>query len=248
MTQKSCHEYIEALSKATTVEELHAICSKLCADYGFDQFLYGAQIPTSFVKPCFIYISSYSTEWRTRYETEGYICIDPTVGHCASRLTPITWDKISPLEKGSKDVRQFMSDAQDFGIYGGVSCPVHSGQGEVAMLSLASSENQQKAQSRILEALPHAQLFTAYLHEAVRRIFDLKEQSPQNSHLTDREKECLLWAAEGKTTWETSQILGISERTVIFHVQNASGKLNVVNRSQAVARAVSNGIITPLFD
>jgi len=65
--------------------------------------------------------------------------------------------------------------------------------------------------------------------------------------LTQREKECLLWATEGKTTWETSRILRISERTVTFHLQNVQGKLGVSNRQQAVARAVSLGIIEPQF-
>ncbi|MGD8937457.1 MAG: helix-turn-helix transcriptional regulator, partial [Thiogranum sp.] len=51
----------------------------------------------------------------------------------------------------------------------------------------------------------------------------------------------------GKTTWETSRILRISERTVTFHLQNVQGKLGVSNRQQAVARAVSLGIIEPQF-
>jgi LuxR family transcriptional activator of bioluminescence operon len=73
------------------------------------------------------------------------------------------------------------------------------------------------------------------------------EIGPAHIHLTDREKECLLWAAEGKTSWEASQILGISERTVIFHLQNASDKLGVNNRQQAVARAIAMGMILPQF-
>jgi DNA-binding CsgD family transcriptional regulator len=55
----------------------------------------------------------------------------------------------------------------------------------------------------------------------------------------------LLWAADGKTTWEISQILGVSGRTVIFHFQNAADKLKVANRQQAVARAVAIGLISP---
>jgi DNA-binding CsgD family transcriptional regulator len=66
--------------------------------------------------------------------------------------------------------------------------------------------------------------------------------------LTPREQECLLWVTEGKTTWETSQILNISERTVTFHLQNTVDKLGVVNRQQAVARAVALGIIRPQFN
>jgi LuxR family transcriptional activator of bioluminescence operon len=65
------------------------------------------------------------------------------------------------------------------------------------------------------------------------------------TELTPRERECLLWAAEGKTSWETAQILGISERTVIFHLRNVTEKLNVSSRQQAIARAISQGLIAP---
>jgi DNA-binding CsgD family transcriptional regulator len=64
-------------------------------------------------------------------------------------------------------------------------------------------------------------------------------------NLTEREKECLLWAAEGKTGWEIANIVSISERTVTFHLQNASQKLGVVNRRQAISRALSMGLIEP---
>ena len=67
----------------------------------------------------------------------------------------------------------------------------------------------------------------------------------QGVTLTARETECLKWTAEGKTTWEIATIMGISERTVIFHLQNVMHKLNVSNRSHAVARAVAQQIISP---
>ena len=60
---------------------------------------------------------------------------------------------------------------------------------------------------------------------------------------TVREKETLKWAYEGKTAWEIGIILSISERTVKFHLNNIYQKLNVTNRSQAVAKAIRYGIV-----
>ncbi|MDZ4374251.1 MAG: LuxR C-terminal-related transcriptional regulator [Phenylobacterium sp.] len=54
--------------------------------------------------------------------------------------------------------------------------------------------------------------------------------------LTDRERDALAWVAEGKSDWEISVILGLSETTVRFHVDNGRRKLGAVNRAQAVAR------------
>ncbi len=245
MTPANCHELIDSLSKAKTVEDIHAVCSLFCEKSGFDRFLYGARLPTSLVKPYLISISGYPKEWRTRYTEAAYITVDPTIIHCATHLTPIFWDQITVQEKENEFIRRFMSEARDFDLKSGVSIPVHSPQGESAMLSLVSNKDHLRAKPQILEAMPYAQLFAAYLHESVRKIFEQQVLPLKRAQLTNRERECLLWAAEGKTAWETAKILGVAERTVIFHLQNAGYKLNVVNRQHAVARAVSLGLITP---
>jgi DNA-binding CsgD family transcriptional regulator len=61
--------------------------------------------------------------------------------------------------------------------------------------------------------------------------------------LTMREVECLGWAAQGKSEWEISQILGISEHTAEKHLINARVKLGAVNRVHAVATALRRGVI-----
>ena len=61
--------------------------------------------------------------------------------------------------------------------------------------------------------------------------------------LTAREVECLHWCAKGKNSAEVGEILGITERTVNWHIDNAIRKTRCVNRVQAVAKAVSLGII-----
>ena len=61
--------------------------------------------------------------------------------------------------------------------------------------------------------------------------------------LTRREIQCLKWAAAGKTDHEIGQIVHISLPTVRFHITNASRKLHVVGRSQAIHRAATLGYI-----
>jgi len=62
-------------------------------------------------------------------------------------------------------------------------------------------------------------------------------------NLSKREKEVLTWSKRGKSSWEISAILNISERTVNFHVNNIMQKLNAVSRIQAVAVAIERGLI-----
>lgn len=245
MDSTNCLDVIDAVSEAESVDRLHSICAGVCTGHGFDRFIYGARIPTSFVKPYFIFISGYPREWREHYTANNYMVIDPTVQYCAQNITPMAWDD-SLLRSDSGEIRRFMSEARDFGLNSGVSFPVHTAQGDFAMLSFAS-ERLDSQSGCIQRVLPLGQLFAAYLHEAVRRVFNADALALSKVDLTHRERECLLWATEGKTAWETSQILNISERTVTFHLQNVQGKLGVNNRQQAVARAVSLGIIEPQF-
>src|SRR5262249_8005752 len=61
--------------------------------------------------------------------------------------------------------------------------------------------------------------------------------------LTEREREVLTWVGRGKTSSEIATILGLSERTVNFHCDQAMKRLNVINRTQAVAKAVSEQLL-----
>lgn len=62
-------------------------------------------------------------------------------------------------------------------------------------------------------------------------------------HLSNRETACLHWSSLGKTSWETGLILGVTERTVNFHIGNACRKLGVHSRRAAVAIAVRQGLL-----
>jgi DNA-binding NarL/FixJ family response regulator len=64
-----------------------------------------------------------------------------------------------------------------------------------------------------------------------------------HDHLTQREKEVLTWVGRGKTSSEIAIILGLSERTVNFHCDQAMRRLDVINRTQAVAKALTAGLI-----
>jgi len=82
-----------------------------------------------------------------------------------------------------------------------------------------------------------------HLHMVLSGIAKEKSHGEKAVTLSIREKEVLDWLKEGKTSWEISAILQISERTVNFHVTNILRKLHVVNRAQAVAVAIHSGLV-----
>jgi len=75
------------------------------------------------------------------------------------------------------------------------------------------------------------------------RLMSFALAPPRRDPLTRRERDALALVAEGKSDWEISVILGISEATARFHVDNARKKLGAVTRAQAVARLVNQRLI-----
>lgn len=71
-----------------------------------------------------------------------------------------------------------------------------------------------------------------------------RHEQRQGEALSEREIDCLNWTAAGKTSAEISEILGLSEHTINHYLNRATRKLDTVNRTQAVAKAIRTGIIS----
>lgn len=89
------------------------------------------------------------------------------------------------------------------------------------------------------------ELIVPHLHLALCRIFDGQPRDAGTVVLSVREKDVLRWMMQGKSSWDMSVIIGISESTVNYHVYNAMQKLEAVNRTQAVAVAARLGLVEP---
>ena len=126
------------------------------------------------------------------------------------------------------------------GIRGGICIPIH-GQGNV-MGTLTLASRMPTTEHRLNNGVGIALLLSKYLHQAYVHL--LGRQTYQGGpQLSRREIECLTWASKGKTTWEISKVLAISEHTVNFHLKNANLKLGTINRRQAVARSIQMGYL-----
>lgn len=69
------------------------------------------------------------------------------------------------------------------------------------------------------------------------------EADRQGALVSPRERECLLWSARGKTSFEIATILSLSEHTVNHYLTNATGKLDAANRAHAIVKAIRLGVI-----
>ena len=65
-----------------------------------------------------------------------------------------------------------------------------------------------------------------------------------NPRLTERELDVVRWSATGKTSAEIGMILSLSDHTINAYMNNALKKLDCVNRTQLVAKALRMRIIS----
>jgi DNA-binding CsgD family transcriptional regulator len=89
-------------------------------------------------------------------------------------------------------------------------------------------------------ALTRIQMKCCY---ALSQAQDLFAGTAMQDPLSDRERECLLWVSEGKTTDEVALILGVSSNTINSYITHAIQKFSASNRAMAIATAIRSGII-----
>jgi DNA-binding CsgD family transcriptional regulator len=88
--------------------------------------------------------------------------------------------------------------------------------------------------------VPAAQFRSAYL---LSEMTDSEAGATPADPLSDRERECLFWVAEGKTTDDVALIVGVSANTANRYIAHAIRKLSAANRAKAVAIAIRRGIL-----
>lgn len=227
------------LLTAHSASQLKERIQRCVSALGFDYFLIGSESLPADGASERVVETDYPSDCVERYRRHNWLALDPVVRHCRRSPLPLIWHR--GHFSGAADPLYEASSAQ--GIACGVATALRSPRDSRGMmLSLACGERfNTGTEAGFAEALPVVQLLACYTYEAIDRF--RREPAAAGSGLTRREGECLRWAAAGKTSWEISRILGCSEATVNFHFRNAIHKLGVSNRLQAVARALSLGLV-----
>lgn len=99
------------------------------------------------------------------------------------------------------------------------------------------------AAGEIVQAVRAVHAGGSYLTPRVAAKVMAQVAGPRPASLTGRERQVLRLVAEGLATKQIARRLGISERTVKFHVTSVLNKLGAENRAQAVAVASQRGLI-----
>ena len=161
------------------------------------------------------------------------------VKYALSSRLPFTWREMEKRLPLSEQEKRIMKEGSEAGLYDGIAIPIHGPFGETMIASMASSSGLDNAK----EKLPYLNLLAQQFHTiASSNLLDPISNGPAIS-LTRREAEVLRWVATGKSNWAISEILGISEHGVDFHLRNTFRKLNVNTRISASLKAIRYGVI-----
>lgn len=240
MTSQPFQTFIDRLHHAGDRSDLADALSSFLENWGIEKFTYLGFPPPGTREP--VWLTTYPLEWARHYESSSYQNVDPVVAAMRAGVMPFFWNEAALGHDSTPAQRRFFGEASEFGVKSGFTVPIHDGQGDIAAVTLASDQNLRTLKRAMKEDLSRIHLAALYFHvHARQKLASIVEH--ERPHLSPREIACLQWLALGKTMWDVSEILGISRRTVVFHVENAKFKLNAVTLPQAVAQALARRII-----
>ena len=155
----------------------------------------------------------------------------------------MVWSKVWDGIKKSSVQRQMVSEAAELGLVHGISVPIRGPNGDLGGVGFSTNLNELEATRLIDGQWPLVFTMAHNFNDVMLEKFVYQSARNTVIPLTERELNCLYWAALGNGTWEISEIQGVSENTVKFHFGNIRAKLDVPNRTAAVAKAIRMGIL-----
>jgi DNA-binding CsgD family transcriptional regulator len=233
--------FIDRLCESADAMELRACMAEASAALDLNCFAYLSVPNKPNAEPQLI--STYPPNWTAHYLRNHYERLDPVIAAVLRSPEPFEWGMGLESKHLSTLQRQLLDEAAESGIRCGFTVPIHDNQGLIAAVTFAADERRPKFEQCINEHARVLQLMAMYFHAHVRR--KLVSRLVDGVSLSPREFECLEWAAQGKSAWETGRILGISRHTTAFHLDNAKMKLGVRSTIQAVARLVASKPMIP---
>lgn len=230
-------DFLELAQTATTNDELYAALAMICGAMGFRYFALTSHVDFA-TTGTVSRLHNYPEPWVAWFEENRLGVTDPI--HRASQVTHagFAWDKVPDMIKLTTRDQDVLARARREGVGSGFTVPAHvpgevSGSCSFAVAPLGEIPH---------DWLPIAQTAGALAFEAARRIGRLR--APRAPTLTDRQRDCVLWMARGKSDWEIAKILGLSQETVIQHIKRARERYDVTKRSLLAVRALFDGHIS----
>jgi DNA-binding CsgD family transcriptional regulator len=230
------------LTGARSVAELESIGTDFAQSIGCRYFSYVVSRPPGGGVVCRNpFVTSYASEWKARYLTRKYQFYDPVVTVSKRTRVPFFWGQRGFLRAFEKAERYVFYEAAEFGILEGYAVPVVGPDLDAAVFSVVV-DSRNGISDIVEEKIGELQIFATRFHDAAVR-FENSEAGHADIELSTREKEVLIWTAEGLSSELVAVQLGLSTSAVNYHVTNCCRKLGAGNKIHAVALAIRMNLI-----
>ncbi len=223
---------------ATRTKSLRALFELLVSCAGEEGFTEVAYAALNFVEPLRLpeypppaVAVKWPPEWRDRYFERKYHTIDPVVRRTPMLSRPFLWDQLAERYQLHPGEKRVLDEAREAGLKHGMSIPLFGPLGQLSVVSFASRFDDADPQYH----MSHLKALGWHFHIALAEIARPSACSDNTKvALSEREKKCVRWVLEGKSSKNIGMILDISENAVRFYVKNAIRKLGIKSQSRGV--------------
>lgn len=233
--------FLSAIALARDVGALSMILGEMTGRMGFSHFALTHHANPLDAPHAIIRLHDYPAAWVDYFDEHRLGLSDPV--HRASHRTSagFRWNAVPDLIQMTPGDHRLLDLAHGHGLTDGFTVPANVVGEATGSCSFATGPGRDLP----ADALQWAQLAGIAAFEGARRIWLTGARPPgPRPRLTDRQRDCLIWAARGKTAWESARILGISEETVVRHLKQAREKYGVEKQTSLLIRALFDGIIS----
>ncbi len=233
--------FVRTVRGAATLPEISEVLSQATREFDFDYFALVQRVSSRLaIGP--VQLSDYPPEWIERLSATDYYVHDPVLLACEKSVAPFSWDALPAMFDLSKHQKSYMANARSVGLDSGYTVPIHVPGSASGLCSFVTTGGRALPQ----DSLPAAQYLACFAFEAARRLatdppegVDTKPKPP--TKLTQRQLDCVVLAARGKSNWVTGKLLGLSPDTVHKYLENAKRRYGVSSRTELVVRALYDG-------
>lgn len=233
--------FVRAVSDVQAEADLADLLAEITRQMGFTYFALTQHVDVRRASTPPIRLANYPAEWIEYFDAHDLGMSDPV--HRASQLTSVGfgWSRLDRLITLTPRDEQVLARAARQGIGDGFTVPAHVPGEANGSCSFAT----EAGVSLVDDHLPLAQLVGAFAFEAARRLRHIRaNEADPLPRLTDRQRDCVLWVARGKSDWEIGRILELSPETVTEYLKRARERYGVTKRTLLAVHTLFDGTIS----
>lgn len=234
-------EFAEAAFEAQSLAQLHALLADVTVRFGADYFLLVHHADFSSGGDELVWVGNYPQEFNRISPQLGEPLNDPILKACEKTLTGFFWSDVESFVALTGKHRERQVAVRKTGLGDGFVVPTHIPGEHPGSCHFATQRGKlvPRANSAALQTI------ASFGFEAARRLVRVQGSLISDRvSLTDRQRECLIMSARGKSDSVIGQLLGLSPKTINSYIESAKRRYGVATRAQLIVSALYASEIT----